>query len=243
MNLGYFNRSLTAMYSDPTRLVADDVLKSTDITQFRRTGGLKMLEDKVAESTWLSLVDELVATLEHVRPRTIVAPHPLLDAAADHKLSTIALIEALGRVDPAQRTLLLYTNHHATSEYFPFGPANSLISLPPWTGKVLQVRGVYSHRLDEEARIRKLYALEAQHDLRSAPRYASPSPVGRVLGELARTLGELWRDPTDTYSYMRRAARPNELFLMFAEEDTSQLLSEVSGFLDGLRSPEPTEND
>ena len=74
------------------------------------------------------------------------------------------------------------------------------------------------------------------HDLRPAPRYVSPSPAARVFGELGRIFAELWRDPTDSYSYLRRAARPNELFLVFTEKDIPRLRSEISGFLDDLRT-------
>lgn len=243
VNLGYFNESLAAMYAEPTHLVADDVLGDTDITSFRRRGSSTLLEGTPAESSWSSLVEDLVAVLQRVQPVTVVAPHPALDAALDHKLTTIALIEALDRVGPADRTLLLYTNHHVTSEYFPFGPAAGIVSLPPWTEDPLRARGVFSHPLDEDARVRKLYALEAQHDLRPAPRYASPGPFRRVLGELVRTVRDLGRDPTDTYSYLRRGPRPNELFLVLAEADGPRLRSEMSELLSALRAGEAPAED
>jgi hypothetical protein len=171
-----------------------------------------------------------------VQPATIVTPHPALDAAPDHKLTTVALIEALGRVGPAGRTLLLYTNHATGAEYFPFGPADAVVSLPPWTGEELHAEGVFSLPLDGDRRLRKLYALEAQHDLRAAPRIVGTSPVRRVVGEVGRMLAGIWQDPTDTYSYMRRAPRPNELFLVRSEENAGALLIEIEDFLADARA-------
>lgn len=234
LNLGYFNGSLVSMYAAPDRPVHDPFLGSTDIRRFRRTGSSRILDDEEVAATWESLVDDLAMLLERVGPRIVVAPHPVLDASEDHKLTTEALFQAMARVGPGDRVLLLYTNHHAVSEYFPFGPAQGLVSLPPWTQGILRARGVYSHDLDETARLRKLFALEAHHDLRRPPRYASASPLGRVVGELGRTLTALYRDPVDGYSYLRRAPRPNELFLVFAEEDVSLIRAQAADFFDSL---------
>jgi LmbE family N-acetylglucosaminyl deacetylase len=243
VNLGYFTNSLAPMYLERRSLYRDEVLGSQDIEQFRRTEMSPMLADRRAESSWASLIEDLVAVLRYVQPATIVAPHPTLDASMDHKMTTVALLEALERVDSTPQSILLYTNHHATSEYYPFGGAEGLISLPPWTDEPIWARAVYSHRLSSPERIRKLYALEAQHDLRASPRYASSSPIRRLAGELGRTIQELWRDPTDTYSYFRRAARPNELFLVFAAEDVPRLRSEISAFLGDLREGQIEQRD
>ena len=41
-------------------------------------------------------------------------------------------LRMLDRVASADRPLLLYTNHHVQSEYFPYGPADGMLSLGPW---------------------------------------------------------------------------------------------------------------
>jgi LmbE family N-acetylglucosaminyl deacetylase len=236
VNLGYFNQSLAGLYQSPREVVADPVLDNPNILRFRDVGGSEMLANRDPESNWQSLVEDLIAVLEFVEPVTIVTPHPALDAAPDHKLTTVALIEALGRVGFSGRTLLLYTNHATGAEYFPFGPADAVISLPPWPGKALHADGVFSMALDDDRRLRKLYALEAQHDLRAAPRFVGTSPIRRVAGEVGRALTRIWRDPTDTYSYMRRGPRPNELFLVRSEENADALLTEIEEFLADARA-------
>ena len=110
-------------------------------------------------------------------PDIIAAPHPVLDATMDHRYTTIALFEALDRTGH-QPTLLLYDNHHVYSEFYPYGPSDSLVSLPPWFDADLPMGSVYSHPLDGTAQLDKLFALEAMHDLRPAPR--------REVGEAMR---------------------------------------------------------
>ena len=236
LNLGYFNQSLAALYREPRGVVADPVLGSADIEQFRSVGASEALRDRDARSTWQSLVADLVAVVEFVRPATIVTPHPALDASPDHKLTTVALTEALQTAGATDVQLLLYTNHATGSEYFPFGPAESVVSLPPWTANPLRVDGVVSLALDEDLRLRKLYALEAQHDLRPSPRVVGTSPLSRIGATVGRGLSDVLRDPTDTYSYMRRGPRPNELFLTLRAADAQVLLDDVRAFLDDARA-------
>jgi LmbE family N-acetylglucosaminyl deacetylase len=236
LNLGYFNQSLAALYREPRRIVADPVIGSADIGLFRSTASTPVLGGRAPESSWASLVGDLESLLEFVQPATIVTPHPALDAAPDHKLTTVALIEALDRVGAAGIQLLLYTNHASRSEYFPFGPAESVVSLPPWPGPPLVLAGVSSVPLDEDQRLRKLYALEAQHDLRPSPRVVEASPLQRIAGVIGRGVRGLVRDPTDNYSYMRRAPRPNELFMSLPAEDARSLLEEIGEFLEDVHA-------
>jgi hypothetical protein len=96
--------------------------------------------------------------------------------------------------------------------------------------------GVVSVPLDTEQRLRKLYALEAQHDLRPAPRVVGTSPVRRIAGMFGRGLRGVLQDPTDSYSYLRRAPRPNEFFLTLRSADSPSLINEVWGFLEDARA-------
>jgi LmbE family N-acetylglucosaminyl deacetylase len=236
MNLGYFNQSLAALYREPGSIVTDPVLQSADILPFRSTAAMPALAGREPVSSWNSLVADLVAIVDFVSPAIIVTPHPSLDAAPDHKLTTVALIEALEELGATDIELLLYTNHATGSEYFPFGPADAVVSLPPWTGAPLQAAGVLSVPLDDDQRLRKLYALEAHHDLRPAPRIVGTSPSRRIGGKIVRGLEELLHDPSDTYSYMRRGPRPNEIFLTLSNEDAGLLLEEVGEFLEDARA-------
>lgn len=236
VNLGYFNLGLAAMYADPERVVADPVSGDEDVGIYRDVAASGLFADRAPESSWSSLVEDLVVVLDRVQPAVIVTPHPALDVSSDHRLTTIALLQALERVGPAGRTLLTYTNHATGAEYYPFGPADGAAGLPPWTGTTLHADGVFVHPLDSAQRVRKLYALEAQHDLRPAPRFVPASPLRRILGELGRTAGGLLRDPTDTFSYMRRGPRPNEVFLVYRESSARQLGEAVQDWLLGLRA-------
>ena len=154
-----------------------------------------------------------------------------LDVDADHRLSTMALFEALDRlVEDSDEgfnieagVLLLYTNHHFAAEYFPFGPPDGTVALGPWFDQELPVRGVYSHALDSELQLDKLFALDAMHDLRASPRTQGSSPAWNFLERLAGFARELWRDPTDSYSYFRRAPRPNELFFTYSFRDRERV--------------------
>ena len=53
---------------------------------------------------------------------------------------------------------------------------------------------------------------------------------------VGRGLQSVLRDPTDTYSYLRRAPRPNELFLSLRSGDSQTLINDVQEFLDDVRA-------
>jgi hypothetical protein len=53
---------------------------------------------------------------------------------------------------------------------------------------------------------------------------------------VGRGIRGLMRDPTDTYSYMRRGPRPNELFMSVRSEDSRSLVEEIGEFLEDARA-------
>ena len=95
-----------------------------------------LLPKRPGASTWTNLVDDLATVLKKVNPAVIVAPHPQLDSHADHQFATVAPVEALARRRP-RVTLLLYTNH-ADRNRHPYGPAGTVISLPPSVAEEVQ---------------------------------------------------------------------------------------------------------
>jgi LmbE family N-acetylglucosaminyl deacetylase len=227
INLGYFNDSLRAMYSEPDKIVADDQLATDDIGIFRRLNVSNLLEGRDPVSSWQSLVEDLAQLVREVDPEIIVAPHPALDRSWDHRFSTLALLEALSHVADTERQLLLYSNHHVGTEYFPFGPDDGLVTLGPWFDEELPLRGVYSLPVSDELQIEKLFALDAMHDLRPIPRRRSSGPRERTLERLSKLSRELWQDPVDSYNYYRRALRPNELFFTYTSADLDALVAYV----------------
>ena len=65
-------------------------------------------------------------------------------------------------------TLLLYTNHADRNRY-PYGPAGTLLSLPPPPPGEFALDRVYSHPVSPGLQRLKLFALESMHDLRYSP--------------------------------------------------------------------------
>jgi LmbE family N-acetylglucosaminyl deacetylase len=227
VNLGYFTGTLKTMHSAPRSLVGNKLTETDDVNVFRRWNVTDLLGSRSAVSTWESLVEDLALLIQKVRPEIIVSPHPALDANSDHKFTTIALLDALKKVGDTKCALYLYTNHHVHAEYFPFGPADALVTLPPWFDGRLPFGGVYSQPLDDSRQTEKLFALDAMHDLRPAPRRFFGQPTMRLIERLGVLASELWHEPFGTYSYYRRAVRPNELFFIYSPAERSSLRSYV----------------
>jgi LmbE family N-acetylglucosaminyl deacetylase len=216
VNLGYFTESLETMHANPRSIIGNKLTGVDDINVFRRWNVTDLLDSRTAVSTWKNLVEDLAFLIQEIRPEIIVSPHPALDANSDHKFTTLALLEAVKKIGNTKSLLYLYTNHHVHAEYFPFGPADALVTLPPWFDGSLPFGGVYSQPLDEKRQIEKLFALDAMHDLRSAPRRFFGQPTMRFFERLGVMASELWHEPFGTYSYYRRAVRPNELFFVYS---------------------------
>ena len=82
-----------------------------------------------------------------------------------------------------------------------------------------RIPGLLSYRLDDETQLRKLFALEAMHDLRMPPlRLDKGDPFEVLLRRLGQAFELVRRDPFGDYSYFRRAVRPNELFFVYPPE-------------------------
>jgi LmbE family N-acetylglucosaminyl deacetylase len=221
VNLGYETHSLPRFFAAAQGAPGAGVRHAAP-APYRQGAIETLLGGRKATADWASVVADLVAVLSTVRPALIVTPHPALDAAPDHQFTTIALLEALTIVEDDRATLLLYDNHHRLTEYFPFGPSDTWIGPPPWFGGE-PFGGVYSMALDESAQLRKLFALEAMHDLRAPPRRLTGGPAGIFAGRLREAFRLVRRDPVGDYSYFRRAVRPNELFFVYRPNERDAL--------------------
>jgi LmbE family N-acetylglucosaminyl deacetylase len=222
--LGYLGGTLEPMYEEPDSEVGGDRGGTEAVRAYRSMNSSSLLRPG-AVSSWESLVADLVYVIEGVEPAFIALPHPVLDGSPDHRLTTLALLQALANVEGQDAQLLLYNNHHLYSEYWPYGPADSLMTLPPWFGdtKPSSFGSVYSHVVDREAQVDKLLALDAMHDLRAPSRAHQGDPTMRMLRWYRRTADEMWQDPHRYYSYFRRAPRPNELFFVVGPEGRAAL--------------------
>ncbi len=222
IQLGYRNGSLRRLHDGRTE---PEVAR---IAAHRRFNAAPGFADRPVDPTWDGLVDDLVAVLETARPEIIVTAHPALDISEDHRFATWALFDALDRIGADDGWLLMYTNHLVFGEHYPFGPADARVTLPVWLDPELPVRSVLSRSLDERTRLEKLFALEAMHDLRAAPNpILGVGPVRRGLDRVASAVREVLRDPAGTYDYLRRAPRPNEVFLVSTWADRTELRAYV----------------
>ena len=160
-------------------------------------------------------MEDLADILRKVKPGIIVMPHPWLDGHADHEYTAVALVEALDKWHD-NATFLLYTNHTAGNRY-PYGPAGSVMSLPPWAESDITLQGVYSHPVDPAVQLRKLFALESMHDLRLAPEEQSSCEIPGLLRR-----PDYPRVPE--VDYLRRGPRSDELFYVYNREGVIQVI-------------------
>jgi LmbE family N-acetylglucosaminyl deacetylase len=207
-NLGYFDARLATMYEQPAALIPEMYGPNTDIGAYLKYNLGTLLPKRPRASTWRNLVDDLATVLRKVNPAVIVAAHPQLDAHLDHQFTTVALVEALSR-RRHRATMLLYTNH-ADRNRHPYGPAGTLVSLPPPLPTEVMLDRVYSHPVPPDRQREKLFALESMHDLRS-----SPSRIYQLETGGDRTIAPERLDPSAGVNYLRRGPRSNELFFVY----------------------------
>ena len=219
-NMGYFDARLAEMHDNPSKVVPEMYGPNSDIGAYLKYNIGSLLPKKPRESKWPNLVDDLERLLKKVKPSVIVTPHPQLDSHRDHQFTTVALAEALERWKKPV-TLFLYTNH-ADQNRYPYGPAGTLVSLPPVQGNVLLDR-VYSHPVSPEIQRLKLFALEAMHDLR-----VSPSRLYQLVAGSDRVMVPEKQDPDGGVNYLRRGPRSNELFFVY---DQRSLMPMIEAFL------------
>jgi len=167
--------------------------------------------------------------LKKVKPAVIAAPFPQLDTHRDHQYVTVALSEALARWNKPV-TLLLYTNHADRNRY-PYGPAGTLVSLPPAPAGTVALDRIYSHPVSRELQRVKLFALESMHDLRM-----NPSRQYQLARQELRALTPEKPGPEPDITYLRRGPRSNELFYMY---DRDTFAETIQRFLESRRTAKP----
>jgi LmbE family N-acetylglucosaminyl deacetylase len=226
-NLVYPDKQLASMFrskGQPVTLGCERILPRSAL---RARNADPALRAAPAGCTWGDLVADLRRVVEAVRPDVIVAPHPLIDGHEDHRLTTVALTQALdagGSVHDGV-TFLLYVVQPRGWVRYPFGPADSLVSLPPWSDGAWVADSIYSHPLSPRARRAKYFAVEAHHDARvlrehaPAPLHGFPAALRRELGAVARAADHR------SSSYLRRAPRPNEIFYVVSRRSLDELVA------------------
>ena len=209
-NLGYFDARLADMHDRPGEPIPEMYGPNTNIGAYLKYNIGSLLPKRPRASTWGNLVDDLETVVRKVKPAIIVAPHPLLDSHADHQFTTVALSAALAR--RRQRvTLLLYTNHADRNRY-PYGPAGTIMSLPPSPAVAVPLDRIYSHQVPPDVQRLKLFALESMHDLRSSPSRLYQVEVGTDRMREPEMQGP---SAVGGVNYLRRGPRSNELFFVY----------------------------
>jgi hypothetical protein len=204
-NLGYFDGQLDAMYLAPKQTFPEVYSANTDVALYRRANLSKLVSRAARTNTWQHLVEDLVEVLRKVNPGIVVMPDPRLDTHPDHELTSVALVQALEQWQ-GNPIFLLYTNH-TDSDHYPYGPAGTVVSLPP-SERHVSMQKVYSHPTAHALQIRKLFALESMHDLR-----LSPDEQITCSSVTIAHRPDYPRIPEE--DYFRRAPRANELFFPF----------------------------
>jgi LmbE family N-acetylglucosaminyl deacetylase len=217
-NMGYFDARLAAMYEKRDEVVPEMYRPNSDINVYRRENIEPLLPMRPRESKWSHLVDDTLALLKKVKPAVIVAPHPQLDTHRDHQYTTVALAEALARWKK-DVTLLLYTNHADRNRY-PYGPAGTLMSLPPPPPGNVTFDRVFSYPVAPGLQRQKLFALESMHDLRY-----NPSRQFLLARTESRTVVPEKPGPEPDITYLRRGPRSNELFFVYDQDTFAEMIS------------------
>ncbi|NOR80993.1 MAG: hypothetical protein GQ529_09215 [Methyloprofundus sp.] len=207
INLGYFDDTLKQMAENKSSSVHSLYTDIDNVNHFRAQNLSSLTPESQGKANWLSLVADLKQIVLAFNPDIIVTPYPALDSHSDHKLSTVAVIEAIKELNLQNGQLFLYTNHFTANDYFPYGQQGELVSIPPDFNQSLYFDSLYSFRLAQPKD--KILALEAMNDLRLDTSWLNISGAFKIF---TTTLGNklILKDKT----YFRRAVRENELFLV-----------------------------
>ena len=216
-NMGYFDARLAEMYAKRDAVIPEMYRPNSDINVYRKDNIGDLLPRRARESKWSHLVEDMVTLLKKVKPAIIAAPHPQLDTHRDHQFTAVALSEALSRWNRPV-TLLLYTNHADRNRY-PYGPAGTLMSLPPPAGDITIDR-LFSLPLSPSLQRLKLFALESMRDLRF-----SPTRQYQLARDEGRTLAPEKPGPPPDITYLRRGPRSNELFYVYDRETFTAMVA------------------
>jgi LmbE family N-acetylglucosaminyl deacetylase len=206
-NLGYFDGTLQAMKENPKTPVRSLCADLEFLDAFGRSQDPSLMESRRNRTaTWVNLVADLEHLIRTIQPDIMVTPYPRLDWHPDHKMSTVALVEALKNLNWRSGSLLLYANHPCSSDRYPFGEAGDLVSLLPGVDDIY-FDGIVSNPLDAKQQARKHMALDAMIDLRPVIQADSLRSVAQAFYEVLKST------VSDGHiNYFRQAVRANELF-------------------------------
>ena len=220
VQLAYPDGELEAMRGCPDKDFAPSGYEFAKLREMNLFRGLP----QPSGCSWHALVGDLEHVFRELRPTVVLLPCPRLDKHEDHRAVVFAVSEAMARIGARDVKFLLYVNHAAEAELWPYGPAGCDMALPPVTATGYPVHGLCSRPLSRDAQNLKLLMLEAMHDLREPPQLGARSwrqTWQEVKGDIASKVRGLERGPNN---YFRRAVRANEMFFVADLEQLRALL-------------------
>ncbi len=168
------------------------------------------LVDTCGVSNWTHLVSDIAHILNELKPEIILSPYPGVSNHPDHRLTTVALFEAIKKIGLKNGLVYLYANDNILGgNFYPQGKIYSLISLPPSFSDEYYFNSIYCHQLEFNEQNDKLLALEAMNDLRPDTEWrSSKGSIKKAFRTTFKNVFGLDR------SYYRRAVRENEIFFV-----------------------------
>jgi LmbE family N-acetylglucosaminyl deacetylase len=235
LNLAYPDGTLESMHREPLQAFSLACEDSLSRGQLRSQNNRPEFRTGSPGCTWNDLVGELRLLLELSQPDIIVCPHPLIDTHSDHIFTTVALERAMRSIEGKRPMLFLYVVHNRGAPSYPFGPAESLVSLPPGGYDGWVADSIHSLPLEPEIRQSKFFAVEAMHAVR---RYDDGAPrdslkfLKSVRREFTAFIAGMSLEPA---SFLRRAPRPNEVSYIVRGEALPELIERIPN----IRSASP----
>ena len=220
--LGYFNETIKIMYENKNKLVSSKTAGISDINYFRRVNHSSIATNSKPKSNWDSLLNDFECIINSIKPDFIVTLHPQIDSNIDHKYITLAIIEAMEKLNCEEIKLLTLTNHLTQNEFYPYGNMFSTTALAPRFKTSFIFDSIYSHKLSREQQIYKYYALESMHDLRdSTIQIGFKKAFLFAFRQLRRYLSGKEK------SYYRRSVRTNEIFYVTNYKDLKRAYEDI----------------
>jgi LmbE family N-acetylglucosaminyl deacetylase len=223
VNLVYPDGQLRRMHARPAEsfeIACEDTLARANLRAHNRAPDFQQAGPAC---TWNGLVEDLRRLVERAAPSIILCPHPILDSHPDHVFTTVALEQAL-RGNAKDVRFLLYVVHARDVPVYPFGPRDSVVSLPPWTAPEWLAESIVSHPLPPDVQRAKYFAVATAHDERAyadGERRELRTALTAVKREASALLGGTGLRPA---SFLRRAPRPNEIFFVVSPKGLSELV-------------------
>jgi LmbE family N-acetylglucosaminyl deacetylase len=227
ISLVYPDAALESMHREPHkshRLGCEDTLPRA---MLRATNTVEAFQNGAPDCRWSDLVADLRLVLRVQSPRTIICPHPLLDGHSDHVFTAVALEEALRDFHGVPPVLLLYVVHNRNAPLYPLGPMQSVAGLPPGRSDQWLASSIYSHPLNEQARLRKYFALQAMHAMRSHADYDPHSALGFIRWIKQTLSAHVAGLAVYPASLLRRACRPDEIYYVVSASEFRQLIQRL----------------